>query len=89
MTTSNQINAETIARAQKRVKGMRDAALLDWADAAAPGVMRHLDYYRRTKDGAHLTEASIAVWQLQLVLDQLIENYLAQQEEGLTPDSSL
>lgn len=89
MTDSNVISEATIARAKKRVKGMRDGDLLDWADAASPGIMRHLDQYRRTRIGAHLVEASTAQWQLALVLDELVERHLAQQEEGLTPDSSL
>lgn len=84
MTDSNLVSAETIERAKKRVKKMGDTALLDWADVAVPGIQRHLDAYRSTADEAHLVEASMAQWQLQLVLDEVMERHLARKEEGLT-----
>lgn len=86
MTDSNQINADTIARTQKRVQKLSDSALLDWAEVAIPGMQRHLDFYRKTDDDAHLMEMSFAEMQFNLVLTELLERHAARREEGLTAD---
>lgn len=85
MTDSNQINAETIARTQKRLRKMADRELLDWAEVAIPGMQRHLDAYRRTDEDAHLMELSYSELQLNLVLTELLTRHSARREEGLTP----
>lgn len=84
MTNSNVISDATIARTRKRLNRMRDGDLLDWADVAVPGIQRHLDYYRRTGDEAHLVEASTAEWQLSLVLTEMMDRRAARADEGLT-----
>lgn len=84
MTNSNVISEATIARAKKRIARMRDGDLLDWADVAVPGIQKHLDFYRRSGDEAHLVEASTAEWQLSLVLTEMMDRQAARNDEGLT-----
>lgn len=84
MTDSNQVTPATIERTRKRVAKLRDAELLDWAEAALPGMMRQLDAYRRSDDDAHLMELGFAEMQFNLALSQLIENHLARRDECLT-----
>lgn len=84
MTDSNQISPATIERTKHRVAKMGDRELLDWADVALPGMMRHLDAYRRTDDDAHLMELAFAEMQFNLVITQAIDNHLARRDEGLT-----
>lgn len=86
MTTSNQINEETITRTRKRVAKLGDRELKDWAEVAIPGIQRHLDYYRRTDDAAHLMELSFAEMQLNIVVTELMERHMARREEGLTAE---
>lgn len=86
MTTSNVINEETIERARKRVRKMSQTGLLDWAEVAIPGMMKHLDYFRRTGDTSHLMEMAFAEMQLAIVLNELVEHQAARKEEGLTPE---
>lgn len=86
MTDSNQITPETITRTRKRVKKLSDRDLLDWAEVAIPGMQRHLDFYRKTDDDAHLMELSFAEMQLNLVLSEMLERHAARREEGLTAD---
>lgn len=86
MTTSNLITEETIARTQKRVRNMSRRELLDWAEVALPGMMRHLDYFRRTGDIAHLMEMATAEMQLAIVINELVEHEAARREEGLTTE---
>lgn len=64
---------EAMVRAQKRVKDMSSARLLDWMDAALPGMHRHYDSYRRTGDPAHLAELALAHMNVGVVLDELLE----------------
>lgn len=85
MTNSNQINAETIARTQKRVKKLGDRELLDWAEVAIPGMQRHLEAYRRSDEDAHLMELAFAETQLNLVVTELLDRHKARRDEGLTP----
>lgn len=85
-TTSNQITAETIERTQKRVRKMSDRELMSWAEVAIPGIQRHLDYYQRTDDPAHLMELSFAEMQLNLVVTELMTRHAARREESLTPE---
>ena len=85
MTNSNQITDETVTRTRNRIGKLSDRELLDWAEVAIPGIMRHLDYYRRTDDDAHLTELSFAEMQLGLVVTELMIRHAARREEGLTP----
>jgi hypothetical protein len=84
MTDSNMVSEATIARTRKRVAKMSAEQLLDWADVAVPGIQKHLDYYRRTGDEAHLVEASMAEWQLQMVLTEMMDKHAARADEGLT-----
>lgn len=84
MTDSNRITPETIDRARRRVTRLSDRELLDWAEAALPGMMRHLDAYRRTDDDAHLMELGFAEMQFNFVLTQLLDNRAAKRGEGLT-----
>lgn len=86
MTTSNQITPETIERTQRRVRKMSERELLAWAEVAIPGIQRHLDYYTRTNDAAHLMEMSFAEMQLNLVVTELMLKHDARREEGLTPE---
>lgn len=85
MTTSNQINDETIARSRRRIGKLGDRDLLDWAEVAIPGMHRHLDFYRNTDDDVHLMELAFAEMQLNLVLTELLGRHAARREEGLTP----
>lgn len=71
--TSNQINEETIARARRRVAKMSETDLLDWAEVSIPGMHRHLDAYRQTKDTAHLMEMAFGEMQLNLVISELMD----------------
>lgn len=86
MTDSNQINAETIARTQKRIKKLADRELLDWAEEAIPGMQRHLEYYRRTDEDAHLMELAFGEMKLNLVVTELLDRHQARRDEGLTPN---
>lgn len=72
MTDSGLISEETVSRARARVGRLGEHELLDWADAALPGMMRHLDLYRKTGDTAHLGELALAEMQLNLVLAELL-----------------
>lgn len=85
MTASNQVTEETVARARRRIARMGDAELLSWADAAIPGMQRHLEEYRRTGDEAHLIELGIADMQFSLVLTELTDRHAARRDEGLAP----
>lgn len=76
-----------LERAQKRVKRLGDRELLDWMDVALPGMQRHLDEYRTTRDPAHLGEIGIAEMTFTAVLGELMERHLAAAEEGLTAES--
>lgn len=60
--------------------------LLDWAEVALPGMMRHLDAYRRSDDDAHLTELAYAEMQFAIVLGALTDHHAARRDEGLTPE---
>lgn len=65
-------SGEALARAQKRVKDMSTARLMEWMDAALPGLHRHYDMYRRTGDQAHLAEMTLAHMNVGVVLDELM-----------------
>lgn len=86
VTNSNLINEETIARTQKRVKSMGRRELLDWAEVALPGMMRHLDAYRRSDEEAHLMELAYAEMQFAIVLGALTTDHAARRDEGLTTE---
>jgi hypothetical protein len=81
----NVFTPEVVDRAQRRVKKLGDRELADWAEAAIPGMQRHLDLYRKTEEPAHLGEILLANYQLQLVVDELNERHEARRQEGLTP----
>lgn len=83
VTDSNQINEQTIARTRKRVQKLSDRELVDWARVAIPGMERHLDYYARTGDGAHLVEMSFAEMQLSIVITEMMDRKAAREQEGL------
>lgn len=84
MTDSNQVNEATIERTKRRVAKMREPDLLDWAEAALPGMMRHLESYRRSGDVAHLMELGFSEMQFAIVLNELMDDHGARAEEGLT-----
>ena len=62
-------------RAQKRVQGLSEARLLDWLEAALPGMQRHFDMYRRTGEIAHFGELTLAHMNAGVVIDELLERY--------------
>lgn len=83
VTDSNQVNEQTIERTRKRVRKMSDRELTSWAQVAIPGMQRHLDYYERTGDPAHLGEMSFAEMQLNIVITEMMVRQAAREEEGL------
>lgn len=60
-------------RIKRRITKLSTSELLDWADVAASGIMRHLDSFRRTPDEAHLGEISLAAVTMGYVVDELAE----------------
>lgn len=62
-----------MVRAQKRVKALATTRLVDWLEAALPGMQRHFEAYQRTGDVAHLGELALAHMNVGVVLDELLE----------------
>lgn len=62
---------EMAARIKRRVGMMTPEDLLLWADAAASGMQRQLDDFRRNPDEAHLAEIKLAALSMDAVVDEL------------------
>lgn len=62
-----------VDRARTRVESMSRARLVDWLEAALPGMHRHFDAYQRSGDPAHLGEMALAHMNVGVVLDELLE----------------
>lgn len=58
-------------KVKRRISKLSTSELMDWADVAASGIMRHLDDFRRTPDEAHLGEISLAAATMGYVVDEL------------------
>lgn len=59
-------------RIQRRVSGMSESQMLEWLEAAIPGMQRHLEQYQRTKKKDHLGELAIAEMTANLVITELM-----------------
>jgi hypothetical protein len=79
------MNPEKIKR---RIASLTESELMDWANLAVSGMMRHLDDHRRSPDEAHLAEISLAAAAMGYVCDSLAERHKARQgKERLDSDS--
>lgn len=58
---------------QKRVQNMSEGDLLDWLEVAIPGMQRHLEQYRKTRNPDHLGELIIAETTANIVVTELME----------------
>jgi hypothetical protein len=59
-------------KVQKRVQAMSEGDLLDWLEVAIPGMQRHLEAYRRTRNIDHLGELVIAETTANIVVTELM-----------------
>jgi hypothetical protein len=62
-------------RIRRRIASLSTPELLDWANLAVSGMMRHLDDFRRSPDEAHLAEVKLAAVTLDYVVDDLAERH--------------
>lgn len=75
----------TPERIQARVARINTDDLMLWADAAAAGMMRHLDDFRRSRDEAHLGEVSLAALSMGYVVDELASRVRKEREQLDSP----
>ena len=60
-------------RIKRRIASLSTPELMDWANLAVSGMMKHLDDFRRSPDETHLGEVSLAAVTLGYVVDDLAE----------------
>lgn len=75
-------------RIKKRIASLNTSELLDWANLAVSGMMRHLDDFRRSPDEAHLGEVSLAAVTMGFVCDELAERTRARKAKEQVDSAS-